>query len=637
MGKHLAGAGHRMAGPWLAQTKKRWDYEGEMRSPARSKRLGWIFGLVVLVPGVLLAVIAVRSIDREEAYIEKQLEGTLLAEVVYLVSLVETELGRIETELADSAPPDPLSDPESSLSQWRAASALVGSTFVLSPEYEILWPRTSDHLDEGELSFLSLNSDFLSNRLEVPVFEDIAMAFKDEIVVAQAEQEKRIAGVERQLAKSQFQMDEELQDRIYEQASEEGLQAQSRVLLPSAPGADQTEQPPPSIFISRDLRLEEITKDRDQGLISRINENGLELLFWKRLSDGHFVGCVISDTELSERLIALVPEAYTDVRILTLVDEQGQPLVAPQETETRDYRRPFVARELSAVLPLWEAAAYLTDPGSVSARAGRAARILWALISILFVSILVGGILVLRAVRAEVVLARQKTGFVANVSHELKTPLTSIRMFAEMLKTGRQPSESKRGEYLSLMVSESERLTRLINNVLDFSRMEQGLKRYAMERVDLAALCRELVENQRPRYQQNGFDLELRIDTSADGAVLVEGDPESLKQSLLNLLSNAEKYSGQNKSIEVLLRREEPWVCIDVMDRGRGVPAAQARQIFQEFYRGDDSLTAKVRGSGLGLSITRRILRDHGGDVLYLPREGGGSIFRIQLPVAGQR
>jgi signal transduction histidine kinase len=87
----------------------------------------------------------------------------------------------------------------------------------------------------------------------------------------------------------------------------------------------------------------------------------------------------------------------------------------------------------------------------------------------------------------------------------------------------------------------------------------------------------------------------------------------------------------------VLLRREEPWVCIDVMDRGRGVPAAQARQIFQEFYRGDDSLTAKVRGSGLGLSITRRILRDHGGDVLYLPREGGGSIFRIQLPAAGQR
>ena len=606
-----------------------------MGYPVRGKRLGWIFGLAVLVPGILLAVIAVRSINREEAYIEKQLEGTLLAEVVYLVALVETELGRIESDLAGSAPLDPTADPRDSLSRWREASALVTSPFFLSPEFEILWPRAGGPLDAEQLSFLSLNSDFLSNRLEVPVFEDIATTFKDEIVVQeQPEQEKRIAGVERQLAKSRFRMDEELQERIYEQAAEEGLQAQSRILLPSAPGAVGEQQPPPSIFISRDLRLDEITKDRDQGLISRFVENRLSLLFWKRLAEGRLVGCVVSDAELRERLVGLIPEVYTEIRILTLVDEQGRPLAAPEESEPRDYRRPFVARELSAVLPLWEAAAYLTDPGAVTSRAGRVARILWALISILFVSILVGGILVLRAVRAEVLLARQKTGFVANVSHELKTPLTSIRMFAEMLKSGRQESEGKRLQYLSLMVSESERLTRLINNVLDFSRMEQGRKCYAKERVDLVALCRELVENQRPRYEHNGFDLQLRSEPSGEATMWVEGDPESLKQSLLNLLSNAEKYSDEQKAIEVEIRRDQSWVCVDVMDRGRGVPASQAGQIFEEFYRGDDSLTAKVRGSGLGLSITRRILRDHGGDVLYLPREGGGSIFRIQLPAA---
>jgi signal transduction histidine kinase len=189
------------------------------------------------------------------------------------------------------------------------------------------------------------------------------------------------------------------------------------------------------------------------------------------------------------------------------------------------------------------------------------------------------------------------------------------------------------------MVSESERLTRLINNVLDFSKMEQGGKRYAMERVDLAALCSELVENQRPRCQQNGFDLRLRVQPSAETMVnrqvWVVGDPESLKQSLLNLLSNAEKYSEERKAIEVQIRREDPWILIDVMDRGRGIPASQSRRIFEEFYRGDDSLTSKVRGSGLGLSITRRILRDHGGDVEHLPRDGGGSIFRIRLPAPG--
>ncbi|MEE8590189.1 MAG: HAMP domain-containing sensor histidine kinase [Spirochaetia bacterium] len=607
-----------------------------MRYPARAKHLGWIFGLVVLVPGVLLAVIALRSINREEAYIEKQLEGTLLAEVTYLVSLVETELGRIESELADSAPLEPSVAVESALKGWRDAFPLVSSPFLLSPEFEILWPRGNGALSDEQLSFLRWNSDFLSNRLEVPVYENIALAYKDEIIPA-VEGEKKIGNVEFQQAKSQFEMSEEVQEKIYEQALEEGRKAQSRIVLPSASGSVDKEEPPPSIFISRDLRLNEITTDRDIGLIPRFVENHLSVLFWKKLPGGRIIGCVLSDSELRARLIVLIPDVYTPVRILTLVDEQGRPLAAPEETEPRDYRRPFVARELSALLPLWEAAAYLTDPLLVSSRAGRVTRILWVLISLLFVSILIGGTLVLRTVRAEVVLSRQKTTFVANVSHELKTPLTSIRMFAEMLLEGRQRSENKKQEYLSLMVSESERLTRLINNVLDFSRMEQGRKHYSMERLDLAALCSELLESQRPRYEQSGFQLELRAqppENRVAAQVWVQADPEALKQSVLNLLSNAEKYAGIGKVIEVEIHKAESWVCIDVMDRGKGVPPSQAKRIFEEFYRGDDSLAAKVRGSGLGLSITRRILRDHGGDVLYLPREGGGSIFRIQLPAA---
>jgi signal transduction histidine kinase len=607
-----------------------------MRYPGRAKHLGWIFGLVVLVPGILLAVIAVRSINREEAYIEKQLEGTLLAEVTYLASLVETELGRIESELAGSAPFEPPVAIESALKGWREASNLVSSPFLLSPEFLILWPRGNGAISDEQLSFLRWNSDFLSNRLEVPVYENIALAYKDEIIPAM-ENKKGIEHVELQQAKSQFEMSEEVQEKIYEQALEEGRKAQSRIVVPSASGAVNKEEPPPSIFISRDLRLDEITTDRDLGLIPRFVENHLSLLFWKKLPDGRIIGCVILDSELRARLIALIPDVYTPVRILTLVNEQGRPLLAPEETEPRDYRRPFVARELSALLPLWEAAAYLTDPLLVSSRAGRITKILWVLISLLFVSILIGGTLVLRTVRAEIVLSRQKTTFVANVSHELKTPLTSIRMFAEMLLERRQRSENKKQEYLSLMVSESERLTRLINNVLDFSRMEQGRKHYSMERLDLFALCTELLESQRPRYEQSDFRLELRARSSEEnvtGPLWVQADPEALKQSVLNLLSNAEKYSGKRKVIEVAIRQAGSWVIVDVMDRGKGVPPSQAKRIFEEFYRGDDSLTAKVRGSGLGLSITRRILRDHGGDVVYLPREGGGSIFRMQLPVA---
>ena len=606
-----------------------------MRVTVPGKRLGWLFALAVLVPGIALALIAVRSIYREEAYIEKQLEATLLAEVTHLVSLVQTELGRIETELADSAPLQPLVDPQQVFAGWRGASDLVASPFVLSPRFEILWPRGNGNLDAEQQLFLRLNSEFLSNRVEVPVFEELALAYKDELLPAEPlEEQAKTGAVEKQLARSQFQMSEEIQEKIYDQAMQEGLRAQSRVLAPSAAGADQ--QPPPSMFISRDLRLDEITKDRDQGLVPRIADNRLSLLFWKKIGDGQLVGCVISDPELRDRLVGLIPDFYSSVRILTLVDEQGQPLLAPEDSEPRDYRRPFVARECSAILPLWEAAAYLSDPGIVSSQARRIGRILWVLICLLFVSIAVGGILVLRSVQAESLSARRRTGFVANVSHELKTPLTSIRMFAEMLKTGSHGSEGKRQQYLSLMVSESERLTRLINNVLDFSNMEKGRKQYSMETVDAGQLFRDLVENQRPRFQRNGFQLQLSVGTraDADGALRIRGDAESLKQSLLNLLSNAEKYSDDRKLIEVVIRREGSWVYVDVMDRGKGVPAAQAERIFDEFYRGDDSLTARVRGSGLGLSITRRIIRDHGGEVLYVPREGGGSIFRIRLPAA---
>jgi signal transduction histidine kinase len=230
-------------------------------------------------------------------------------------------------------------------------------------------------------------------------------------------------------------------------------------------------------------------------------------------------------------------------------------------------------------------------------------------------------------------LARQKTTFVANVSHELKTPLTSIRMFSEMLKDGRQPDPAKQKSYLGLMAAETERLTRLINNVLDFSRMEKGRRTYDRRRFDLGILAGAVVESERTRLEPAGFQVAFR---DATGGAFVEADEEAVKQALLNLLSNAEKYAGAARSIEVEVRRGEGRVIIEVLDRGLGVPASERERIFKEFYRVGKSLTAPVRGSGLGLTIARRVLRDMGGDLVCLPRDGGGSVFRISLPEAGR-
>jgi signal transduction histidine kinase len=620
-----------------------------MKRSALIRHLGWIFILAVVVPGILLAVIAVRSIKREEAYIEKQLQGTLLAEVTYLVSLVDAELSGIEKELAGSAPDSASGDPQDLLEEWRLACPLVGSPFLLSARFEILWPRLEGSLSEEQRSFLRLNSEFLSNRLKVPVFENIALAYQDQVVSGKSDKgEEKVKGAELQRVISSFEMSRDVQEKVYRQAREEGQNPEPRTVVPSANLPGRQEQPPPSIFVSTELRLADITAESDLGLVPRFFEDQLALLFWKKLNDGSILGCLLADEVLKERLVALLPEVYTPVRILTLLDERGGPLIAPQEQTLRDYRRPFVARELSALLPRWEAAAYLTDPQIVSSRAGRVVTILWVLISILFVSILAGGTLVLKTVRAEVSLARQKTLFVANVSHELKTPLTSIRMFAEMLRGGRQGSAKKSREYLTLMVEEAHRLTRLINNVLDFSAMERGEKRYDPQVLDAAELCRELVASQGPRYKQSGFSLKLRCSFPAEEAaggaerapdkkpaagLPVRADREALRQALMNLLSNAEKYSAGGKVVEVALQPSGPWLAIDIMDRGRGIAPSEAKHIFKEFYRGDESVTAGVRGSGLGLAISRRILRDQGGDIEYMPREGGGSIFRVRLPL----
>jgi signal transduction histidine kinase len=227
---------------------------------------------------------------------------------------------------------------------------------------------------------------------------------------------------------------------------------------------------------------------------------------------------------------------------------------------------------------------------------------------------------------------------VTNVSHELKTPLTSISLFVEMLRQKRQTDPAKQEQYFSLMSSETERLTRLINNVLSFSSLEKGKKAYAKKIVDMGSLVRETVESQRVGLESRGFSVSLRAPEQTPegtpGGALVEADPEALKQILLNLLSNAEKYSGAVKEIEVEVAREPGAVVVHVRDRGIGVAEKNRQRIFREFYRVDDSLTSRVQGTGLGLTIARRIARDHGGELAHRPREGGGSDFSLSLPEA---
>ncbi len=246
--------------------------------------------------------------------------------------------------------------------------------------------------------------------------------------------------------------------------------------------------------------------------------------------------------------------------------------------------------------------------------------------------LMIGGIwLTYRNVSREMNLARLKSDFVANVSHELRTPLALIRLYAETLELGRLTSKDKYQEYYRIIREESERLTGLINNILDFSRIEAGRKEYEFKETDLAELVRSTLDSYRFQIEQNGFAFEEKI---ANNIPPMTVDREAIARSLLNLVNNALKYSKDRKYIGVSLYRSNGSVNLEVQDHGMGIPKAEQEKIFEKFYRCGDPLVHNIKGSGLGLSLVRHIARAHGGEVRVESTPEKGSKFTISLPVA---
>jgi len=219
---------------------------------------------------------------------------------------------------------------------------------------------------------------------------------------------------------------------------------------------------------------------------------------------------------------------------------------------------------------------------------------------------------------------------VASVSHELKTPLTAIRMFAETLALGRTRDEATRSEYLETIVDESERLARLVDNVLDFSKIEQGKKIYRMRPTALPDVVRSAARAMRYPLSQQGFDLNVSIDETLPA---LSADPDALEQAILNLLSNAMKYSKTSKQIDLSCSRYNGDAVIAVTDHGIGIDASDQPRIFEKFYRVRSPDTDLIAGTGLGLTLVKHIAQSHGGSVDVQSAPGRGSTFSIRFPI----
>jgi two-component system phosphate regulon sensor histidine kinase PhoR len=298
-----------------------------------------------------------------------------------------------------------------------------------------------------------------------------------------------------------------------------------------------------------------------------------------------------------------------------------------------DVRDALGPRELASVVlpsPLQDlrlaAVAEGEDPVAQASTRNRA--VYGILLGVFYLTLAMGVIYTGRTLYREARLSRLKTDFVSLVSHELRTPLTSIRMFIDTLAMGRVTNEGDHQQVLHMLSKETERLSAMIERVLDWARIEGGRKRYDLHTIPVQALVDAAVNAF--QAQRMGAVMKLTIVVAAN-LPMVAVDKDALAGALLNLLQNAFKYTGEDKQISLWARTEGKWVKISVRDNGVGIPRGERKKIFERFYRVDNLLTRETEGSGLGLAIANRIIQAHGGKITVQSELGKGSTFTIHL------
>ena len=343
--------------------------------------------------------------------------------------------------------------------------------------------------------------------------------------------------------------------------------------------------------------------------------------------DGDYLRDQFFPQMLNEVMSRNVAEAQTDKNTVIMVHgkSESSPLAA---CDGWDGGTPEVERNMEAVFPGLALGIKLrgTTLAAIGQHFFRSSFLTLAGLSLVLAC---GIALTYRNVSKEMALARLKSDFVSNVSHELRTPLSLIRLYAETLEMGRLTNPEKYQEYYCIIRKESERLTALINNILDFSRIEAGRKEYDFRETDLRELVRNTLDSYRYQIEQHGFTYEEKIDEVPP----VRVDREAMARSLVNLVNNALKYSQDRKFIGVSLYPDNGTVKLEVVDHGIGIPHQEQSKIFEKFYRVGDPLVHNTKGSGLGLSLVRHIAQAHGGDVLVDSSPGQGSKFTITLPM----
>jgi two-component system phosphate regulon sensor histidine kinase PhoR len=362
-----------------------------------------------------------------------------------------------------------------------------------------------------------------------------------------------------------------------------------------------------------------------------IESQSLLISYWQRSHLGRRY-LIVAWHDVPRLVHEVLPRLYRDLdrgnSRMNVIDEEGRIVFGPP-IKGGGFT---VGRPFPTTLYNWRLQVGLTSADLLGLEVERQRRLETLMVGFAALVAIIGVAIVVSASVKERRLAALKSDFVANVSHELKTPLALVRMFGEMLLFGRVPSEDKRRQYLSIIVSESERLTALIENVLDFAKVERGKAAYEFAPGHVSEVVSHAVDVYRYRAEREGIEVSLQIDEALPPSQI---DARALELAVINLLDNAFKYAKEGGRVDVEVERAGDMVRVRVSDRGPGIDPKDQERIFERFVRGRLAREARQRGSGIGLALVKHIAESHGGSIRVvspISEDGHGSAFDLSIP-----
>jgi two-component system phosphate regulon sensor histidine kinase PhoR len=596
---------------------------------SRSPRRIYLYWLLLLVPTLAVGAGAIALLRREQARLEtdsRSARATHLAAVTERTRLVAENAdlltGDVRNGMVAALREVLSSELRDFLTRWPADNPLVQQGFALSAYGNLIFPEPASDAGrkfrQSYSTLLDKERPWGDNAPAYGANGGNALAINGQPGPASSQAQSTGNGSAQQFGQNQIAAGQNSYPNLAANNSNANSYQSARTSVQAMTKSGTLAQ--------------QVALSERSGWVTRGGTAGspLSLLVWMRRTGGDEVrGAEINVDQLVAQLAAALPSNIETGDGYALRDAQGRVLC--QRGTIASGREPDTRTPLASdLLPGWEAVGYSADASSATSSNRGFVATGSLLVGLAVAAILGSGSLLLWQAQSSAEEARQKTSFVANVSHEFKTPLTTIRLYAELLEQGRVRDETQRSDYLRTIGSETQRLARLVNNVLNFSRLEQGQKEFARAPLDLNVVLAALLDAHAPRVAEAGLVLRRELPSAA---LPLTTDHDAVAQIVLNLMENACKYAAAGGEVIVTLAlRTGGGAILRVLDRGPGVPPEHRERIFEKFHRVDTALTAEKTGAGLGLAIARQLARGLGGELRCAPRVGGGAEFILELP-----